>query len=62
MIMAKEIRIVSRLIQYNCVVSAILLFSAVLIVITSDNFKKNNNDTCLITLNIEVKYKKKIKK
>lgn len=62
MIMAKDIRIVPRLIRYNYVVSAILLFSAVLIVITSDNFKKNNNDTCLITLNIEVKYKKKIKK
>lgn len=55
MIMAKDIRIVSRLIQYNYVVSAILLVSAVLIVITSDNLKKNNNDTCLITLNIEVK-------
>lgn len=54
MIIAKEIRIVSRLIQYKCFVSAILLFSAVLIVITSDNLKKNN-DTCLITLNIEVK-------
>lgn len=55
MIMAKDIRIVPRLIQYNYVVSAILLVSAVLIVITSDNLKKNNNDTCLITLNIEVK-------